>query len=152
MLKLTSMKKQGFTLVEMMIVLAILGLLLGLGIPGFLRARDRARRDTCVNNLRMIEHASDQYRIDNNMAVTASTRITWLWPSSSASDVKDVSSYINRQLFCPSRGTYKGGTNAGGVPTDDSLEANAVPHCVTPSNSSTITAPMPDFRHEISNS
>ena len=102
-------KLYGFTMVEVMIVVAIIGILVTLGVPGFIRSRDKARRDTCVNNLRMIENAADQYRIDNNLTITTNTQITWLWPSTSTA--KDVSSYINKQLFCPAKGTnvYVGG-------------------------------------------
>jgi prepilin-type N-terminal cleavage/methylation domain-containing protein len=58
-------KKQGFTLVEIMIVVAIIGLLAAIAIPSFLKARDSARRTACINNLRNIDGAKDQYALEN---------------------------------------------------------------------------------------
>ena len=124
-------KIYGFTLVEMMIVVAILGLLVTLGVPGFMRSRDKARKDTCINNLRMIENAADQYRIDFNLPFATSVSILSLWPT--ASSGKDVSSYINKQLFCPVKGnSYVGGAASqakNNLPTTMDIAANGVPHC-----------------------
>lgn len=57
-------KKQGFTLVEIMIVVAIIGLLAAIAIPSFLKARESARRTACINNLRNIDGAKDQYALE----------------------------------------------------------------------------------------
>lgn len=61
------MNKQGFTLVEIMIVVLIIGLLAAIAIPGFAKARADARAKTCVNNLRLIEAAKDQDAMENNL-------------------------------------------------------------------------------------
>ena len=53
---------KGFTLVEIMIVVAIIGLLVGLGIPGFINARNNARKNTCYNNMRIIANAIQHHR------------------------------------------------------------------------------------------
>ncbi len=148
--KVINMKTKiyGFSLVEMMIVVAILGLLVTLGVPGFIRSRDKARRDTCVNNLRIIENAADQYRIDYNLSFSTPVSIISLWPSSSS--VKNVSSYINKQLFCPVKtNKYVGGTDSGktSLPSDMNITANGSPHCST--NSGTVYELGKTFEHSI---
>jgi len=54
----------GFTLVEIMIVVSIIGLLTALVIPNFMKARDRAQLNSILNNLRIIENAKDQWALD----------------------------------------------------------------------------------------
>ncbi|MDZ4198995.1 MAG: prepilin-type N-terminal cleavage/methylation domain-containing protein [Kiritimatiellia bacterium] len=69
------MNKKGFTLVEIMIVVLIIGLLAAIAIPSFTRARSRARANTCINNLRLIDSAKEQFAMETNLnagaAVTA---------------------------------------------------------------------------------
>jgi prepilin-type N-terminal cleavage/methylation domain-containing protein len=57
-------KRQGFTLVEIMIVVAIIALLAAIAVPGFLRARKRSQASRILNDLRMIDSAVDQYAIE----------------------------------------------------------------------------------------
>src|SRR5690242_6994895 len=56
----------GFTLVEIMIVVAIIALLAAIAVPGFLRARKRSQASRVINDLRLIDSAIDQYAIENN--------------------------------------------------------------------------------------
>ena len=60
------MKHAGFTLVEIMIVVAIIALLAAIAVPGFLRARKRSQASRILNDLRMIDSAVDQYAIETN--------------------------------------------------------------------------------------
>lgn len=57
-------KKSGFTLVEIMIVVAIIGLLAAIAIPSFIRARQNTQQSTCINNLRLIDGAKDQHALE----------------------------------------------------------------------------------------
>ncbi len=56
--------KRGFTLVEIMIVVAIIGLLAAIAIPSFMKARTTSQKNACINNLRQIESAKDQWAIE----------------------------------------------------------------------------------------
>jgi prepilin-type N-terminal cleavage/methylation domain-containing protein len=56
----------GFTLVEIMIVVAIIALLAAIAVPGFLRARKRSQASKILNDLRMIDSAVDQYAVETN--------------------------------------------------------------------------------------
>ena len=64
MLKKLTTKRGGFTLVEIMIVVAIIALLAAIAVPGFLRARKRSQASKVLNDLRMIDSAMDQYAIE----------------------------------------------------------------------------------------
>lgn len=63
MKKLTH-KRAGFTLVEIMIVVAIIALLAAIAVPGFLRARKRSQASKIINDLRLVDAAVDQYAIE----------------------------------------------------------------------------------------
>jgi len=56
----------GFTLVEIMIVVGIIALLAAIAVPNFLRARKRSQGTRCLEDLRIIDSAVDQYAIENN--------------------------------------------------------------------------------------
>src|SRR5256884_3631394 len=66
MFKKLQSKNAGFTLVEIMIVVAIIALLAAIAVPGFLRARKRSQASRILNDLRMIDSAVDQYAIETN--------------------------------------------------------------------------------------
>src|SRR5881394_2537444 len=59
-------RRTGFTLVEIMIVVAIIALLAAIAVPGFLRARKRSQASRIINDLRLIDSAIDQYAIETN--------------------------------------------------------------------------------------
>jgi prepilin-type N-terminal cleavage/methylation domain-containing protein len=64
--KFAAKSPKGFTLVEIMIVVAIIALLAAIAVPGFLRARKRSQASRILNDLRMIDSAVDQYAIETN--------------------------------------------------------------------------------------
>jgi len=65
-------RKEGFTLVEIMIVVMIIGLLAALAIPSMQKARDNAQEKSCINNLRQIKGAVQMYATEYNHATTDS--------------------------------------------------------------------------------
>src|SRR5213082_3216565 len=76
MLKKLTTKRGGFTLVEIMIVVAIIALLAAIAVPGFLRARKRSQASKILNDLRLIDAAVDQYAIETAKTTGASVNVT----------------------------------------------------------------------------
>jgi len=68
MLQKLNKNRGGFTLVEIMIVVAIIALLAAIAVPNFLRARKRSQATRILEDLRIIDSAIDQYAIENNKA------------------------------------------------------------------------------------
>lgn len=65
------MNKKGFTLVEIMIVVAIIGLLAAIAIPNFIRARTTAQKNACIANLKQLQGAIQVWAIDTGAASDA---------------------------------------------------------------------------------
>ena len=76
MFKKLQTKHAGFTLVEIMIVVAIIALLAAIAVPGFLRARKRSQASRILNDLRMIDSAVDQYAIETNRKTGDVVKVT----------------------------------------------------------------------------
>jgi prepilin-type N-terminal cleavage/methylation domain-containing protein len=73
-------KKRGFTLVEIMIVVAIIGLLAAIAIPNFVRARTTSQMNACINNLRLIDSAEQQWALEQHQGAAATPQGTDLQP------------------------------------------------------------------------
>ena len=94
--------KQGFTLVEIMIVVAIIGLLAAIAIPSFVKSRNQTRMNSCINNLRQIDSAKEQWALAKNKS------------SGDAVVDSEVDEYMKKVPVCPGGGTY----TYGAVGTD----------------------------------
>jgi prepilin-type N-terminal cleavage/methylation domain-containing protein len=106
-------KQQGFTLVEIMIVVAIIGLLAAIAIPNFVRARNQAQKNTCINNLRQIDGAKQQYALENRKV------------DSYVCTTDNVDDYLKNNQFptCPASGSY----GIGAVNTDPTCSLSNSP-------------------------
>lgn len=109
--------KPGFTLVEIMIVVAIIGLLVAIAIPNFLRAREEARANSCVANLKQIEGAKERWAMSTNADQADVPGWTALVPD-----------YLKIKPQCPSAPAGTDNYTVGAV--------NVVPVCAVGTNSS----------------
>ena len=103
--------RQGFTLVEIMIVVAIIALLAAIAVPNFLRARKRSQATRILEDLRIIDSACDQYAIETNKG-TGDT-VTW----------GDIQKYLKTGSVLYNSGGYDmlGGQYSGGTFSVDNL-------------------------------
>ena len=62
--------KRGFTLTEIMIVLLIIGMIAAIAVPSFVQSRQNARRNVCINNLRLLSAAKEQAALENGYTET----------------------------------------------------------------------------------
>src|SRR5260221_5607953 len=73
-------RKSGFTLVEIMIVVAIIGMLAAIAIPNFIKARTTSQMNACINNLRQIDSAKQEWALETHQTGTASPTSTSITP------------------------------------------------------------------------
>lgn len=89
---------RGFTLVEIMIVVTILGLLIGLAFPNFLKSRTRARQQLCIENLSQFESAKQIWGVENGKKDGDTPTF---------GDIIGPASYMKKQPDCPAGGSYE---------------------------------------------
>jgi len=79
-MKINTSRKAGFTLVEIMIVVAIIGLLAAIAIPNFVKARQTSQTNACINNLRQIDGAVNQLALETKLSTGDPTTTVLLSP------------------------------------------------------------------------
>lgn len=101
-----SPQRGGFTLIEMMIVVAVVGLLCAIAIPNFIRARESSQRNGCINNLRQIDTAIQTWALEDNQAPASPVTLA------------DIQEYMSRgtavsvnAIHCPADSTRQFGNS-----------------------------------------
>lgn len=105
-MKIKTSRKAGFTLVEIMIVVAIIGLLAAIAIPNFIKARTTSQTNACINNLRQIDGAKQQWALENNQVAGATPTAANLAPYLGRGA---GGATLDTDIKCPAGGTYTGG-------------------------------------------
>src|SRR5690242_901870 len=96
-MKLSTSRKSGFTLVEIMIVVAIIGLLAAIAIPNFVKARAASQKNACIANLKQIDGAKATWALEQKKGNTDEPTDAQLY---------GVDNYLRTKPECPGGGSY----------------------------------------------
>ena len=92
-MKIAAIRTRGFTLIEIMIVVALIGMLAAIAIPNFVKARSQSQVNACLNNLRKIDDATQEWALEHGAG-----------PNSSVG-FDDIQPYLKSAILCPSAGS-----------------------------------------------
>ena len=96
-MQVTNSRKAGFTLVEIMIVVAIIGLLAAIAIPNFVKARTASQKSACISNLKQIDGAKQTWALETKKVSSDTPAKT---------DLYGTDKYIRDEPSCPASGSY----------------------------------------------
>src|SRR5688500_982153 len=113
-MKITTMRRSGFTLVEIMIVVAIIGLLAAIAIPNFVKARTASQRNACIANMKQVEGAKSTWALENKKTGA---------DVPGDADLFGADKYIAKKPECPAGGNY----TVGAVDAAPACDKNGAP-------------------------
>jgi prepilin-type N-terminal cleavage/methylation domain-containing protein len=121
-MKIHMSHSSGFTLVELMTVVGIVGMLASIAIPNFVNARATSQAGACINNLRQLDYAVQLFALDQKKQATDTYALTDLYP------YINLTSVSNSLPPCPRGGTYSPGTCVTNAPTCSLSTLLTAPH------------------------
>ena len=96
-MQLSTSRRSAFTLVEIMIVVAIIGLLAAIAIPNFIKAREASQKNACIANLKQIDGAKNTWALEQKKVSS---------DSPGDGDIFGATLYIREKPGCPANGSY----------------------------------------------
>ncbi len=112
-MQVNTIKASGFTLIEVMVVAAIIGILAAIALPNFIRARAHSQINTCIANLTRLEGAKQNWALDNKKSTMDTPDMTDLVPN-----------YLKYEPICPTGTAAYHLNDLGTVPTCPNYDAS----------------------------